>query len=362
MKEFYELCRAHTDLDESEMDHLGQLAAALATTANLTQTDVFLDYIPGDGGPGLVLAQAKPEGGASLYEDDVTGQPVLPVLEPAVFHAAQQGGLVRDLKAITQEGRAVRQDALAIVGPKGRITGVLIREKDISHTLSMERKYEQLASLHARKGVLLEPMAGEAPQDLLARREIHHRVKNNLQMVASILSIQSRKSQDPAVRRVFSENQRRVLNIAGIHDILTTTNALERVGLHGMLKRIVAKAAAGEDEPALIAITFLGQDLQVGADCATSVALVVSELLANALEHAFAPGQPGTVTITTQAGPIYGGVTVHDDGRGFYPEQVAPDSLGLSIVKMMVHDKLGGQLRILSSEEGTTISFDFKIQ
>ena len=123
----------------------------------------------------------------------MVGKPALRRDEPADFHAFASGAPVSDLRAVTQEGRAVLQNTAPVQGPAGRITAVLIRELDVSEDIQRERKYQALARSHEDSGPLSSPGEG----NVLAVREVHHRVKNNLQLVASILRMQSRQCEDP---------------------------------------------------------------------------------------------------------------------------------------------------------------------
>lgn len=342
--------------DQRKLEHLKE---ALPVLAELTENDIFLDCVDPIQRLGTVVAEARPAGN-SLYQSSVVGQPVLPAMEPAVFHGVEQGVLVRDLKGVTQEGRMVRQDVLPLFGTKGEVLGALVREKDVSETLSQARKYQELArSREERRPEAFGPGEGQRPE--LVVREIHHRVKNNLQLVASLLNLQARQIQDPAVQKIFAENTKRVLNIAAIHDMLTKTEAFDRIALRPLLRRIAGELQTLVPEGQSIWLRVQGDDMMVSSDCATAVALVVNELLLNSIEHAYPDQKSGTVTVSIYRGALYGTVTVADDGCGFDPEEVA-DSLGMSLVRMTVRDKLQGTLRIQSTlGRGTASSFDVRL-
>ena len=127
-------------------------------------------------------------------------------MEPAVYHAVESGLPARDLKAITQEGVTVRQDVVPVRGTDGKVIGVLICEKDISGRLIREKKYDELArekEEHAGKQLLVAGKTGD-----VRMREVHHRVKNNLQMIASIMNLQARRSDNQQVRDVYKRQMR----------------------------------------------------------------------------------------------------------------------------------------------------------
>ena len=238
---------------------------------------------------------------------------------------------------------------------------MLIREKDISANLQQQKKFEALARSYEEQLPSVRQMRSDAEQNDLALREMHHRVKNNLQLIASILNVQARKAEDPAVKNILKENVSRVLSIATIHDILLHHSGAEpSVSSSVLMERLQPSLLAltpPEKETALLAD---GDDLTMSTDTATSVSLVVTELVTNAFLHAFSNRKGGTVTVSFLKGTMFHTVTVSDDGAGFDPQEQRRDSFGLSIVRATVCDKLGGRLHIHSDNHGTTASFDFK--
>ncbi len=358
-----QLCKEYTDLEAEEIQRLREVEATLQLTADLTGSDVFIDCPLRDGSGAVVVAEAKPLRERSAYCQTVTGKLARPDREPAVFHALASGMPVRDLKAITQENQSVKQDVVPIRGTGGRVIGALIREEDISRSLLRERKFEELAREREGREETLRPLCpgtGEGKEQQAAMREVHHRVKNNLQLVASVLSIQARKCPDPDIKRIFRENVGRVLSIAAIHDILTISSA-DGMAVHSrvLLEKLRRSLQSLVPDGKAVTIAVEGDDLVLGADQATSVSLVVNELVSNALEHAFEGRPEGRITITVQTGNLYNTVTVEDDGVGFDPCRAPRNSLGLDIVEATVRDKLKGELRISSGAEGTKALFDF---
>lgn len=359
METLEQLCRTHTTLSASEIQRLAQLRDCLSLVADLTNADVFLDC-PVDASRAVVVAHASPSQGVSLYQNQVVGKYAYQRDEPAVFHAAHMGIPVCDLKAVTQERRTVRQNAAPVVNEAGQVIAVVIRERDVSQDLLYRKKFEELARDRERAAPLSEPGEGRE-LDALALREMHHRVKNSLQLVASILNLQARKAQDPALQTILKENVARVLSIAGIHDILLhKSGTMQTVRSDELLGRLQGNLQALVPEEQRIVLESTGDSLELSSDTAASVALVVAELVTNALRHGFAGRACGRVTVSVCGGELYHTVMVCDDGVGFDPAQAAEDSLGLRIVEAIVRDKLGGTLRILSDSHGTKASFDFR--
>lgn len=109
-----------------------------------------------------------------------------------------------------------------------------------------------------------------------------------------------------------------------------------------------------------IIISVEGDIVNINSDKATSIALIVNELLQNSLEHAFKGRDEGRIDISVRKGSIYSSISVTDNGIGFNAKSIKSSSLGLNIVKSMVKDKLNGHLIIDSNKNGTEIVFDFK--
>ena len=193
----------------------------------------------------------------------------------------------------------------------------------------------------------------------VAIREMHHRIKNSLQTVASLLRIQIRRSDSPEVREVLSESMTRLLSIANTHQLLAHEVA-DDVMLGEVLKNLRETALrAYIPQNYTVSITIEGDDFKVDSDTATSVALVVNELLQNALKYAFHEGDDGHVRILVTRGALYSQIIVEDDGEGFRADDPDSAHLGISIVRTMVKDKLQGDIDIRSDSRGTRIRFHF---
>lgn len=355
-----ELCLAQTSLGEQDIVALEQVERNLPLIAELTCCDVFIDCYDRTLRTVMVVAQAGPHIGGSVYEHAVTGKTALRDKEPAVYRALESGLPARELKAITQEGKSVRQDVVPIPGPEGQPVGVLVREKDISGSLRREKKYRKLASEQDAIAQKQLSLAGDGADGSEAAREVHHRVKNDLQMVASFMNLQARRALDPEVKRALSESTQRVLSIASIHDIMTRSTDGGRVSLPLMLQHICRDIRSISGEGRDIVIDVSGDDMAVKPDDAASIAIVVNELVTNAVEHGYPQGRGGHVSVAARRGNMYSTVTVEDDGCGFDVSAVPKDSLGLQLVTLTVHDQLRGNFRLLSDENGTKALFDFR--
>jgi two-component system, sensor histidine kinase PdtaS len=185
-------------------------------------------------------------------------------------------------------------------------------------------------------------------------REIHHRVKNNLQTVAALLRLQARRLEVPEGRAALEEAVRRVGSIAIVHDTLSQSPD-ESVDFDMVVDRLRVMVAEVSAASARVQSTRTGSFDVLPAETATPLAMVLTELMQNAVEHGFAHGS-GKVTVDGQrlVGRLQ--MSVEDDGAGL-PEQFDLDgssSLGLSIVRTLVESELGGRLEIGSGAAGGT--------
>ncbi|MDO8986914.1 MAG: histidine kinase N-terminal domain-containing protein, partial [Coriobacteriia bacterium] len=164
-------------------------------------------------------------------------------------------------------------------------------------------------------------------------REVHHRVKNNLQTVASLLRIQARRSDSEEVRRALSEAMERVGSMAVVHDLLaaSTEEYIDFAEAAHTVVDMVARGLAGEGWG--ITVSVEGSTGSVPAQAATSLALVIAELVHNAIEHGFAPASSGHVMVSMRRLPKELVVTVRDDGVGLAPgfDAETEANLGLAI-------------------------------
>jgi two-component sensor histidine kinase len=187
-------------------------------------------------------------------------------------------------------------------------------------------------------------------------REIHHRVKNNLQTVAALLRLQARRTNNAEGREALIESVRRVSSIALVHDALSMS-VDEEVNLDEVVDRIlpIMNDVATVDTP--IRINRVGDLGVLDADRATALIMVITELVQNAIEHAFdGPKQRGCVTIRAERSARWLDVVVHDDGRGL-PDGFSlekSDRLGLQIVRTLVSAELDGSLGMHDVPTGGT--------
>ena len=195
-------------------------------------------------------------------------------------------------------------------------------------------------------------------------REIHHRVKNNLQTVAALLRLQARRIDSDSARLALEEAVRRVGSIAIVHETLSTSDAetVEFDDVADRLCRMVTEVSATGQQ---IRVSRTGAFGVLPSEAATALAMVLTEVVQNAVEHAYDEGATGQISISADRAGGRLRVTVADDGRGV-PEDfdaATGTSLGLSIVLTLVESELGGRLdvRRAGAAGGTLVELDLPL-
>jgi two-component sensor histidine kinase len=184
-------------------------------------------------------------------------------------------------------------------------------------------------------------------------REIHHRVKNNLQTVAALLRLQARRMDLPEAKEALEEAMRRVSTIAMVHESLSQTLD-EEVEFDDMVSRALRLAADVASADTHVRTVREGAFGLVPAQDATPLALVLTELVTNAVEHGF-PGRPtGTVEIVAERAERTLRVTVRDDGVGLADGHGPMTGLGTQIVNTLVTNELGGTIEWRPAPTGGT--------
>jgi two-component system, sensor histidine kinase PdtaS len=186
-------------------------------------------------------------------------------------------------------------------------------------------------------------------------REIHHRVKNNLQTVAALLRLQARRTPIPEARRALAESMRRVNSIALVHEALSTSVA-ERVDFDELVDKVLPAIGDGAAAESRAKVRREGSFGTLPAALATPLVLVLTELVHNALAHAFTPGTTGEVVVSAQRTAATLDVVVADDGRGIpnVAELERAPGLGLQIVRTLLDSELDSALEVRPRPGGGT--------
>jgi two-component sensor histidine kinase len=258
--------------------------------------------------------------GRGIDEIDLSPGPILDMLRSALPSESE----------VDDRGAVVLRRAIPLVAG-GSLIGGLILVRDVTDLRRRDR-------LLVMKDATI--------------REIHHRVKNNLQTVASLLRLQARRSDLPEVREALVESERRIRSIALVHETLSVDrgDTVDFDQVAGQIAHMVSEGLTGPE----VDIAVEGACGPVIADVATPLAVVLSELLQNSVEHAF-DERGGRIGVRLERSDGDLRLEVRDDGRGL-PEGFSLDGatgLGLQIARTLVESELGGTIRFASGR-GTT--------
>jgi len=193
-------------------------------------------------------------------------------------------------------------------------------------------------------------------------QEIHHRVKNNLQMISSLLHLQARQIKEPQAKAVFSEAQARVHSISLLHEVLYQSGDLGRVDMRAYVDKLVTMLGRAHGDAHSKARIDAGvARLFLPVDTAIPCGLIINELITNSLKHAFATNEPTNVIhIEMRSDASHVMVTVADNGRGFADLGAVTNTMGM----MLVRD-LAAQLRgsvTFQNDPGARCTFQFPIR
>jgi two-component sensor histidine kinase len=302
-----------------------------------------------------------PRAGDGLIRLDADGKVVY--ASPNAQSAYRRLGVTGDLLdgELAPMTRALTRDALEGSDVSGRIKAALAGETPARMELEARGATVlfRVLPLHpegAAEGALV--LVGDVTEvrnrdrQLLSKdatiREIHHRVKNNLQTVAALLRLQARRVESPDARTALEESVRRVASIAMVHETLAVSLD-ERVDFDGIVDRLLHSLSDVAGAGTRVRLARTGSFGILAADVATPLVMVLTELVQNAVEHGFPEDtDSGTVTVTAFRLGRRMSVVVADDGTGL-PDGFALDAsdrLGLQIVRTLVTAELGGTLEV----------------
>jgi two-component sensor histidine kinase len=305
-------------------------------------------------------AGTSPRAGDGLIRLDALGMVVY--ASPNAVSAYHRMGMAADLVGapLARATRDIVQDPFDAAEVAARITGAL------------EGRNSQRMEVRARGAVMvvralpLRPRGDAAGALVLVRdvtelwrrdmallskdatiREIHHRVKNNLQTVAALLRLQARRTSIPEARRALDESVRRVNSIALVHETLSTSVA-ERVDLDELVDKVFPAIGDGAMAEIRAKVRREGSFGTLSAALAIPLVLVLTELVHNALAHAFDPGTAGEVVVSARRSAATLEVVVADDGHGLPAEfdVATSDGLGLQIVRTLLDSELAADLQV----------------
>ena len=202
-------------------------------------------------------------------------------------------------------------------------------------------------------------------QELLVKnsiiKEVHHRVKNNLQTVAGLLRMEARRSSLPEVKQALQEGINRIESMALVHDIVSHYDE-DYIGIRSIydeLCRLLRMSMVRQDQE--VTFTYSGEDILISSNMASYVSLIINELITNSLEHGL-DGKNGEIRLTVTELDGYIALAFSDTGKGL-PREFSINSnrrLGLTIINNLVAHELKGKLSVENTDVGVLVTIHMK--
>jgi len=244
-----------------------------------------------------------------------------------------------ELRAARSDGMEFPVDVMISPMGTGADAVVLCVLRDVTARVTVERRLRE--SLQEKDTLL---------------REIHHRVKNNLAVISSLLYLQATRTTDVDVRSILHDSQRRVRSMSLVHETLYQSESLAAVDFDQYAVELCRQVLASHLHPEQqVIVESRLPPIRMPVDTAVPCALILNELLTNALKHAFPAGRAGTITLEADVTscPERIGICVRDDGIGSTVPEGSPQSLGLLLVQSLTR-QLDGTFAVDTSPSGTT--------
>lgn len=292
------------------------------------------------------LSQAHAASSPLQVHSSLTGQIILRG-EPVVVSDVRTDPLYRNRQLAIEEG------LYAFLGVPLRVRGQIIGAFNcyLDHVHTFSPTEIELFSTLANQTALAIENANLAMNSMLVR-EMHHRIKNNLQMVAMLLRLQAREANALPAREVLQQTITRILSIAAVHEALSR-EGFRLIGVRGLIQQAALMATQNMVQPGKeIRVLIEGEDIRLASQPATTLAIATNELIQNALEHGFDGAAAGTVRVTLGESDDRYQIEVEDDGVGLPEPFDKGSSLGLQIVETLVVEDLRGSFTIAPGAGG----------
>lgn len=237
---------------------------------------------------------------------------------------------------------------------------IRLEEQRLAHFIVA--KNEELEQKVKRRTESLERSNEENKQMLLEKeillKEIHHRVKNNLQLTASLLNLQSKKTDNKEIKRILNDGQMRLKSMSLIHQNLYQNNTFSQINLENYLQQLIRAISFSFDQKEKPITINLNADVNMKLDNAIPVGLIANELITNAYKHAFEGRDSGVIDISiTRIESNDYCMEVRDNGVGMDLKLIKNKTLGVSLVEMLT-TQMGGKLEV-GIENGTWFKITF---
>jgi len=238
-------------------------------------------------------------------------------------------------------------------GEDGAIQFFFASQLDVTDRVDSKRKVED--EVQIRTAALESALAAKT----LLLHEVDHRVKNNLTMIGSLLRLQARSLEDPALSRTLDSMLERVDALATVHRRLYQSDDISRFDVGALAETLVADVIASTGRTN-IAIASDIEPIEVPSSHASAVGLIINELLTNAVKHAYADGRGGVLSLSAKARDGRASIIIEDDGPGMPTSPVVKKGLGLTLIQRLSR-QVSGKTDWSPLSSGTRVTVEFPI-
>jgi len=227
---------------------------------------------------------------------------------------------------------------------------VMERTAELTKTnLKLQKEVEERKQAEKNKEILL--------------KEIHHRVKNNMQIILSLLKMQARQIDDDKLMKFYKDSQDRIYSMGLVHEQLYQSKDLSRIDFKGYVKKLVHNLQASFDQHIReIVIKIDIKDVYIDIDIAIPCGLIINELVSNAFKYAFTKGKQGTLQITMHPKNDMVELVIKDNGIGMADTDSDKtkkiNTLGIKLVQNLVEHQLSGEIN-MAQNQGTEYKICF---
>ena len=243
--------------------------------------------------------------------------------------------------------------------------GSILEGAVISTPMTLKGRRQILAIIRdvTEENAMVQALTDSNHEKEILLREIHHRVKNNLQIVSSLLRLQAHQTGDPVFEELLAESHNRINSMALVHEELYESEALADIDFREYLRKLSERLLRVYARGGHVALDIRAEKAHFPIDTAIPLGLILNELLSNAFKHGLPAGRTGTVTIGLVPSGDDWELTVGDDGAGL-PEGFVPGETGTLGMQLLfsLADQLGGSFEILTPETGAAFRLRFPFQ
>jgi len=247
------------------------------------------------------------------------------------------------------------------INTEDEIEGLSNTFNEMTQNLKNSRNETTIANTEQKR--LNEKITKSLEEKEVLLREIHHRVKNNMQIITSLLNLQSQNIEDKKYKDIFIDSQNRIQAMALIHEKLYQSESIAQINFKDYIEEIVSNIFESYSIKSNIKIDINIENIPIKIDYAVPCGLIINELVTNSLKYAFPDGRQGKIQISLKSNDNnMVQLSISDDGIGIVKDMDIRNtkSLGLHLVTALAESQLHGQV-ILNREKGTEFQINFRL-